>query len=174
MLIIETTRGDSPLPEGFTRAAEEQRFAEAIERAFARGGCVLIPVFALGKTQEVLAMLYKFKRAKMIARRSDLHRRAELEDDGDLRSPRATTSPRVLPRLQLFPEVAAVRPQRQNDRRRAGAAGPHLRALQRDDDAENALEYFRAPGDRASGALDLFCRLCRSGIARRDSARGAA
>ena len=63
VLIIEATRGDSPLPEGFTREAEERRLAEAIGRAFARGGCVLIPVFALGKTQEVLAMLYKFKRA---------------------------------------------------------------------------------------------------------------
>ena len=65
MLIIETTRGDSPLPEGFTREAEEQRFAEAIDSAFARGGCVLMPVFALGKTQEVLAMLYKFKREQI-------------------------------------------------------------------------------------------------------------
>ena len=62
MLIIETTRGDTPLPDGSTRAAEERRLAEAIERAFARGGCVLVPVFALGKTQEVLAMIYKFKR----------------------------------------------------------------------------------------------------------------
>ena len=66
VLIIETTRGDSPLPPGFSREAEEQRFAEAINRAFERGGCVLIPVFALGKTQEVLAMLYKFKRSKMV------------------------------------------------------------------------------------------------------------
>ena len=105
VLIIETTRGDSPLPDGFTRAAEEQCFAQAIGRAFARGGCVLVPVFALGKTQEVLAMLYKFKRAKL------------LEDVpiyiGGLSSKmtgiydrRANTSPRVLPRLQLFPEVA--------------------------------------------------------------------
>ena len=34
VLIMETTRGDSPLPEGFTRAAEERRLADAIERAF--------------------------------------------------------------------------------------------------------------------------------------------
>jgi Cft2 family RNA processing exonuclease len=105
VLIIETTRGDSPLPEGFTRTVEERRFAEAIGRAFARGGCVLVPVFALGKTQEVLAMLYNFKRAKL------------LEDVpiyiGGLSSKmtgiydrRANNSPRVIPRLQLFPEVA--------------------------------------------------------------------
>jgi Cft2 family RNA processing exonuclease len=66
VLIIETTRGDHPLPEGFTRAAEERRFAEAIARAFEEGGCVLVPVFALGKTQEVLAMIYKFRREKLL------------------------------------------------------------------------------------------------------------
>ncbi|MDP9004202.1 MAG: MBL fold metallo-hydrolase, partial [Verrucomicrobiota bacterium] len=47
VLIIETTRGDSPLPEGFTREGEELRLAAAIERAFQRGGCILMPVFAL-------------------------------------------------------------------------------------------------------------------------------
>ena len=36
--------------------------AEALVNAFDRGACVLVPVFALGKTQEVLAMLYKFRR----------------------------------------------------------------------------------------------------------------
>ena len=57
VLIIETTRGDTPLPENFSREQEERRLAAAIDRAFAQGGCVLIPVFALGKTQEVLAMI---------------------------------------------------------------------------------------------------------------------
>ena len=61
ILIMETTRGDSATPPGWTRATEERRLGEAIVDAFRRGGCVLIPVFALGKTQEVLAMLYKFR-----------------------------------------------------------------------------------------------------------------
>ncbi|MBA3386610.1 MAG: MBL fold metallo-hydrolase [Chthoniobacterales bacterium] len=66
VLIMETTRGDNPLPEGFTRAAEERRLAEAIAQAFARGGCVLMPVFALGKTQEALAMIHRFRREKLL------------------------------------------------------------------------------------------------------------
>ena len=61
ILIMETTRGDSATPPGWTRASEERRLGEAIVDAFRHGGCVLIPVFALGKTQEVLAMLYKFR-----------------------------------------------------------------------------------------------------------------
>ncbi len=62
VLIMECTRGDHAKPAGWTRAGEERRLAEALEGAFERGACVLIPVFALGKTQEVLAMLYKFRR----------------------------------------------------------------------------------------------------------------
>ena len=105
VLIIETTRGDSPLPDGFTRAAEEQCFAEAIGRAFARGGCVLVPVFALGKTQEVLAMLYKFKRAKLLED-VPIYIGGLSSKMTEIYDRRANTSPRVLPRLQLFPEVA--------------------------------------------------------------------
>jgi len=62
ILIIETTRGDRQATPGFTRQAEERRFLDALRSAFDRGGAVLIPVFALGKTQEVLTMLYAFRR----------------------------------------------------------------------------------------------------------------
>lgn len=66
ILIMETTRGDHAMSAGWTRAGEESRFCEAIVQAFENGGCVLVPVFALGKTQEVLAMLYKFRRDKLL------------------------------------------------------------------------------------------------------------
>src|SRR3982750_4322020 len=64
VLILECTRGDHAKPEGWTRAGEEQRLAEALAAAFERDACVLIPVFALGKTQEVLAMFHKFWRQR--------------------------------------------------------------------------------------------------------------
>ncbi len=63
VLIMETTRGDAPTAPDFTRAAEERRFADAILAAFERGGSVTIPVFALGKTQEILAMLWRMRQA---------------------------------------------------------------------------------------------------------------
>ncbi len=56
-LIMETTRGAHPRPEDYTREGEIGRMAEKISEAIARGGSVLIPVFAMGKTQEVLVML---------------------------------------------------------------------------------------------------------------------
>lgn len=67
VLIMETTRGDSPLPTGFTRAAEEDRLARALRGAFDQGGSVTIPVFALGKTQEILAMLWRMRLRGLLA-----------------------------------------------------------------------------------------------------------
>ncbi len=61
-LIIECTRGDSPQPVDFTRSKEERRFIESINAAFERNGTVLVPVFALGKSQEVLVMCYEARK----------------------------------------------------------------------------------------------------------------
>jgi len=66
VLIIETTRGDRATPDGFTRAGEEQRFADAIRAQFDRQAGVLIPLFALGKTQEILAMFHDFRRRGLL------------------------------------------------------------------------------------------------------------
>ena len=57
VLLMETTRGARAPQPGFTREAEIDRLAQAITRRTAQGGCVLIPAFALGRTQEILAML---------------------------------------------------------------------------------------------------------------------
>lgn len=105
MLIIETTRGDSPLPEGFTRADEELRLADTINRAFTRGGCVLMPVFALGKTQEALGMIYKFRREKLLGE-FPVYIGGLSTKMTEIYDRRALTTRRLLPRLQLLEEVA--------------------------------------------------------------------
>lgn len=57
VLIMETTRGSRPPTPGFSREAEGERLIEAILRVLKRKGSVLIPAFALGRTQEILALL---------------------------------------------------------------------------------------------------------------------
>lgn len=57
VLVMETTRGNRQVPSGFTRAAEVERLSQAIERVIKRNGSVLLPTFALGRTQEILAQL---------------------------------------------------------------------------------------------------------------------
>jgi len=57
VLVMETTRGNRARPANSTRASEAERLSHAIEHALARKGSVLIPAFALGRTQEILALL---------------------------------------------------------------------------------------------------------------------
>jgi Cft2 family RNA processing exonuclease len=57
VLIMETTRGNRDVPKGFTREKEIERLVAAIHEAQKRKGCILIPSFALGRTQEMLALL---------------------------------------------------------------------------------------------------------------------
>jgi Cft2 family RNA processing exonuclease len=57
VLIMETTRGNRAVPAGFSREQEIERLAAAIHEVQQRKGCVLIPTFALGRTQEILALL---------------------------------------------------------------------------------------------------------------------
>ncbi|HXT11343.1 MAG TPA: MBL fold metallo-hydrolase [Candidatus Angelobacter sp.] len=57
VLIMETTRGNRVAAPGFTREAEIERLSQNIRRVLERKGSVLIPTFALGRTQEILALL---------------------------------------------------------------------------------------------------------------------
>jgi len=104
ILVMECTRGDHAKPENWTRAGEERRLAAAIEEAFQRSASVLIPVFALGKTQENLAMLCKFRRENLLrdfptyigglsAKMTEIYDR------------RAGMSRRQWPRLQLLQDI---------------------------------------------------------------------
>ena len=72
-IIVETTRGNHVRRPDYTRVSEEDAFAEAISRVLARKGSVLIPVFAIGKTQEVLAMIHRFKRQHLIPKKTPVY-----------------------------------------------------------------------------------------------------
>src|SRR5881398_3723280 len=107
VLVMECTRGDHAKSVGWTRAGEEQRLAEAIATAFERRSCVLIPVFALGKTQEILAMLYKFRReSRTLSGEFPIYIGGLSSKMTDIYDRRAHMTRRQLPRLQLMREAA--------------------------------------------------------------------
>ncbi len=62
VLLMEATLAADEEAELTTRKREERRFLQAIQRTIRRGGAVLIPVFALGRAQEMLALIDRFKR----------------------------------------------------------------------------------------------------------------
>ena len=57
VMIMETTRGNRAIPPGHTRQSEMERLVTAIHEGLNQKGCVMIPSFALGRTQEILATL---------------------------------------------------------------------------------------------------------------------
>lgn len=105
VLIMECTRGDHAKRPDWTRASEERRLAEALAAAFQRDACVLIPVFALGKTQEILAMLYKFRRQRVLPE-FPIYIGGLSSKFTDIYDRRTHTTRRQLPRLKLMREVA--------------------------------------------------------------------
>jgi Cft2 family RNA processing exonuclease len=107
VLITECTRGDHAKPAGWTRSGEERRLAKTLEDAFARGACVLVPVFALGKTQEILAMFYKFRReSRKLLGEFPIYIGGLSSKFTDIYDRRARMTRRQLPRLQLMRDVA--------------------------------------------------------------------
>jgi Cft2 family RNA processing exonuclease len=65
-LVMETTRGATPRTEGKTRAAEMARLVDTINRTIERGGSYLIPVFALGRMQEIMTIIHDARRFRRL------------------------------------------------------------------------------------------------------------
>lgn len=58
-LVIETTRGAQASPTGYSRQSVTKCLITALNEVHQNGGSVLIPIFAMGKTQELLALLHR-------------------------------------------------------------------------------------------------------------------
>jgi Cft2 family RNA processing exonuclease len=57
-LVMETTRGATERPAGKERVHEINRLITSINDTIQRGGSILIPVFALGRMQEILSVMH--------------------------------------------------------------------------------------------------------------------
>src|SRR5438045_3198450 len=104
VLIMECTRGDTLEAVGWSRDSEEKKLAAAIDATFSRGGCALIPVFALGKTQEALGMFYEFRRQQQLD--FPVYIGGLSSKMTEVYDRRANQTRRQWPRLQLMQDVA--------------------------------------------------------------------
>src|SRR5262249_45159362 len=66
-LIMETTRGVTERPEGRERVNEIARLITSINDTIKRGGSYLIPVFALGRMQELFSILHDARKFGKLA-----------------------------------------------------------------------------------------------------------
>lgn len=65
-LIMECTRGAHPSSPDYTREKEIEKLARAIRDTHKRGGSVLLPLFALGRSQEMCMLLHRLKQESEI------------------------------------------------------------------------------------------------------------
>jgi Cft2 family RNA processing exonuclease len=66
-LVTETTHGAAAKDPAVTRSGEMIRLIETINATIQRGGSVLIPVFALGRMQEIAAILHDARKFNRLA-----------------------------------------------------------------------------------------------------------
>jgi len=102
LLILESTLGADPEAELTTRKTEEKRFAEDLKRVLARGGAVLIPVFALGRAQEILALIDSFKHRGILPAETPVYTAGSMRAVADLYDKTRYSTPRLNPEFQVF------------------------------------------------------------------------
>ena len=102
ILLLESTLGADPDAELTTRKLEEERLLKSMQRVLNRGGTILIPVFALGRAQEILAVIDRFKSKGQIDEDIPIYTAGGMRAVADLYDKSRHTTPRVDPEFQVF------------------------------------------------------------------------
>ncbi|MEZ4699894.1 MAG: MBL fold metallo-hydrolase [Rhodothermales bacterium] len=128
LLILESTLGADPDAERTTRKLEEDRFAASLHRVLDRGGTVLIPVFALGRAQEMLAMLHRFMADGRIPEDVPIYTAGSMRAVADLYDKTRLSTPRLDPDFQVY-GVPQRRLPRSNEATREALSKPSIHIM---------------------------------------------
>jgi cleavage and polyadenylation specificity factor subunit 3 len=101
-LILESTLGADPEAELTTRRTEENKFFESLKKSIDRGGTVLIPVFALGRAQETLALIDRAKKRGIIPEDIPVYTSGSMRAVSDLYDKTRMSTPRLNADFQVF------------------------------------------------------------------------
>jgi Cft2 family RNA processing exonuclease len=102
VLVMETTGGADPEAEQTNRALEEEKFCAALQRTMQRGGAALVPVFVMGRAQEVLALIDRFKRRGDLGEDVPVYTAGSMRAIADLYDKTRETTPRLNPNFRVF------------------------------------------------------------------------
>jgi Cft2 family RNA processing exonuclease len=102
VLILESTLGNDPEMERTTRQQEIERFKEMLERVIRRGGTALVPVFVMGRAQETLAVIHRFKQQGVIPADVPVYTAGSMRAIADVYDKTRETTPRHDPEFKVF------------------------------------------------------------------------
>ena len=102
VLMLETTLGADAEAEKTSRPEEQERFRETLRQVIERGGTALIPVFVMGRAQEMLAMLSELKQNGDIPADTPIYTAGSLLGIADLYDKTRETTPRLDPDFRVF------------------------------------------------------------------------
>jgi Cft2 family RNA processing exonuclease len=73
VLVMETTRGTAEHAADFCYERELERLLDAVAATLRGGGSVLLPVFALGRMQEMVTLIHEARRQKILQKRYPIY-----------------------------------------------------------------------------------------------------
>ena len=95
VLILESTQGAEPEAAATSRPDERDRFRETLSQVLARGGTALIPVFVMGRAQEILVLLGQLKREGAIPADVPIYTAGSMRAIAGVYDDTRNTTPRV-------------------------------------------------------------------------------
>jgi len=119
VLIMESTLGADPIAETVTRPKEEIRFAQKLKAVLDRGGSVLIPVFMLGRAQEILALLGRFKDENLLDPTTPIYTAGGLREVSRIYDAFRMSTPRKDPNFEVYSVDQTRFPQTRKARQKA-------------------------------------------------------
>ena len=102
VLLLESTLGADPEAEQTSRKAEEKRLGAALAGVLGRGGVALIPVFALGRSQDVLAMIGRFKRRGVVPEDTPVYTAGSMRGVAEIYDKTRESTPRLDPDFEVY------------------------------------------------------------------------
>ncbi|MFN3595832.1 MAG: MBL fold metallo-hydrolase [Rubricoccaceae bacterium] len=102
LLLLEATLGADPEAERTTRKEQEKQFGEALAATIARGGRALVPVFALGRAQDVLAMIDRFKRRGVLPAETPVYTAGSMRAVAEIYDATRHSTPRLDPDFEVY------------------------------------------------------------------------
>jgi Cft2 family RNA processing exonuclease len=101
-LLLESTLGADTETENTSRRGEEKRLGEAIAETIKAGGTVLIPVFALGRGQEIVALVDRYKNRGLIPEDTPMYTAGLMRAISNVYDKTRHTTPRLNEDFQVF------------------------------------------------------------------------